>query len=156
MCKYVRSASLLPSSISFSIRPGERIIPLLVGKKDLTTANDFLRPTSGIIMFKYGSCSSNHSESWIFICDTTCWAFIPNSAFFIMATRITRYPRMQPRSSIFGDTVDDFRFIKSDFAVYHIIISRASSAFRTNIAIMLDPVPFKDILVIGSGKMVSL
>ena len=126
------------------------VIPQLVGKGNLITANAFLGITSGIIMLigmalgGYIAATMGYMSAMLLV--GLCFL---TSALITMAIRIPTHTRTLTSPLLFGDVVEGFKYIKSEAAIRQFILARASSAFPTAIAIVLAPVFFKDTLGIG-------
>lgn len=126
------------------------VIPQLVGKGSLITANAFLRITSGIIMLISMALGGQIAATMGYMSAMLLvgLSFL-TSALLTMAIRIPMHPRRRSSFSFLGDITEGLKFIRSNLAIRQFMISRASSAFPTAIAMVLCPVFFKETLGVG-------
>ena len=126
------------------------VIPQLVGKDNLITANAFLNMTGGITMLVGMALGGQIAASMGYMTAILLvgLSFLI-SAFLTMAIRIPTHPRTRSSLSFFGDIVEGLKFIKSNLAVRQFMMARASLDFATYIVIVLCQVFFKDTLGVG-------
>jgi len=126
------------------------IIPQLVVKDDLITANALLHITGGMVMLIGQALGGQIAASMGYM---TAMLFVGlsflTSAFLTVAIRIPMHPGRRSSFSFFGDIMEGLQFIRSDSAVRQFVVLRASFWFPTQITMVLGPVFFRSALGVG-------